>query len=135
MSRKPISEKELIEGITPKTAHADELATTSEKDWGSYSEDTDKAESDFLVQRDDVFNDTQMLKMAERFNKSGSIDRETLMKIKGLTESKTPSENEYRMVLKRIEAIFDAEPGTPEGDELEKLATWVEAYEEEHFPF
>lgn len=135
MSRKPISEKELLKGITPKTAHADELATTSEKDWGSYSEDTDKAESDFLVQRDDVFNDTRMLKMAERFNKSENIDKETLMKIKGLTESKTPSENEYRMVLKRIEAIFDAEPGTPEGDELEKLATWVEAYEEEHFPF
>ncbi|HGO5291547.1 TPA: hypothetical protein ACK210_001191 [Photobacterium damselae subsp. damselae] len=57
------------------------------------------------------------------------------MKIKGLTESKILSENEYRMVLKRIEAIFDAEPDTPEGDELEKLVTWVEAYEEEHFPF
>ncbi|CAH8242223.1 conserved hypothetical protein [Vibrio aestuarianus] len=138
MSRKPLSEKELLEGITPKTAHADELATTNEKDWGSYSEDTDKAESDFLVQRDDVFNDTRMenmLKMAERFNRSGSVDRETLMKVKGLTESEIPSENEYRMVLKRIETIFDAEPGTPEGDELEKLVTWVEAYEEEHFPF
>ncbi|MBY8155765.1 hypothetical protein KW499_18355 [Vibrio fluvialis] len=34
MSRKPISEKELLEGMTPKTAHADELATTSEEDWG-----------------------------------------------------------------------------------------------------
>lgn len=138
MSRKPLSEKELLEGITPKTAHADELATTNEKDWGSYSEDTDKAESDFLVQRDDALNDTRMekmLKMAERFNKSGSVDRETLMKVKGLTESEIPSENEYKMVLKRIETIFDAEPGTPEGDELEKLVTWVEAYEEEHYPF
>ncbi|EJN6960579.1 hypothetical protein [Photobacterium damselae] len=57
------------------------------------------------------------------------------MKIKGLTKSKILSENEYRMVLKRIEVIFDAEPDTPEGDELEKLVTWVEAYEEEHFPF
>ncbi|AWK83213.1 hypothetical protein WAX87_09550 [Photobacterium damselae subsp. damselae] len=73
--------------------------------------------------------------MAERFNKSGSIDKETLIKIKLLTESKTPSENEYKMVLKRIETIFDAEPGTHEGDELEKLEAWVEAYEEKHFPF
>jgi len=38
--------------------------------------------------------------------------------------------------LKRIEFLFDvASPGTPEGNELEKLVTWVEAYEEEHFPF
>ncbi|WP_188008398.1 hypothetical protein [Photobacterium damselae] len=138
MSRKPISEKELLDGITPKTIHADELATTSEKDWGSYSENTDKAESDFLVQRGNTSHDTRMgkmLKMAERFNKNGSIDKETLIRIKVLTESKIPSENEYRMVLKRIETIFDAEPGTPEGDELEKLVTWVEAYEEKHFPF
>ncbi|RDL34248.1 hypothetical protein BC461_04600 [Photobacterium damselae] len=63
------------------------------------------------------------------------MDKETLIKIKLLTESKTPSENEYKMVLKRIETIFDAEPGTPEGDELEKLVSWVEAYEEKHFPF
>lgn len=44
------------------------------------------------------------------------------------------SENEYRMALERIEAIFDAEPGTPEGDELEQLASFVEEYEEEHYP-
>ncbi|MGR5280355.1 hypothetical protein [Photobacterium damselae] len=62
MSRKPISEKELLDGITPKTVHADELATTSEKDWGSYSENTDKAESDCLVQRDNAFHNTRMEK-------------------------------------------------------------------------
>ncbi|EKO3488518.1 hypothetical protein [Vibrio fluvialis] len=97
MSRKPISEKELLEGMTPKTAHADELATTSEEDWGSYSEVSDIAESDFLVQRDDIVNETRMekmLQMPERFNKSGNIDRETLVKTKGFTELKTPSENE-----------------------------------------
>ena len=45
-------------------------------------------------------------------------------------------ESEYKAVIKRIEFLFDvAEPGTPEGDELEKLVIWVEAYEEEHFPF
>lgn len=46
------------------------------------------------------------------------------------------SEANYRAALKRIESLSDvAEPGTREGDELEKLVTWVEAYEEEHFPF
>lgn len=68
MSRKPISEKELLEGMTPKTAHADELATTSEKDWGSYSEVSDIAESDFLVQRDDIVNETRMEKCYKCLN-------------------------------------------------------------------
>jgi hypothetical protein len=31
MSRKPLSEKELLEGITPKTAHADELRLQMKK--------------------------------------------------------------------------------------------------------
>ncbi|MCI9725246.1 hypothetical protein [Vibrio parahaemolyticus] len=53
MSKKRLSEKELIEGMTP---HTDELATTSERDWGSYSENVDKADDDFLIQRDDVFD-------------------------------------------------------------------------------
>ena len=83
MIKKRLSEKELLEGITTDTAHADELATVS---WG-------KLELEF-------------------------------------------SESDYKAAMKRIESLFDvAEPGTPEGDELEKLVTWVEAYEEEHFPF
>ncbi len=45
------------------------------------------------------------------------------------------SESDYRMALERIEAIFDAEPGTPEGNELENLASFVEEYEEKHFSF
>ncbi|WP_439146158.1 hypothetical protein [Vibrio sp.] len=83
MSKKRLSEKELLEGMTPHTAHSDGLATVS---------------------LDEV----------------------------GLE----PSESDYKAVLKRIESLFDmAEPGTPEGDELEKLVTWVEGYEEDHFPF
>ncbi|MFA0056403.1 hypothetical protein [Vibrio echinoideorum] len=83
MSKKRLSEKELLDGITPDTAHADELATVS----------LDELGLEF-------------------------------------------SESEYKAVMKRIESLFDvAEPGTPEGDELEKLVIWVEAYEEEHFPF
>ncbi|MEL7328059.1 MAG: hypothetical protein AAGK13_21850 [Pseudomonadota bacterium] len=83
MSKKRLAEKELLDGITPDTAHADELATVS---W-------DELGLEFL-------------------------------------------ESEYKAVIKRIEFLFDvAEPGTPEGDELEKLVIWVKAYEEEHFPF
>lgn len=83
MSKKRLSEKELLDGITPDTAHADELATAS---W-------DELRLEF-------------------------------------------SESDYKAAMKRIESLFDVvEPGTPEGDELEKLVTWVEAYEEEHFPF
>ncbi|KAA8596504.1 hypothetical protein F0Z19_4719 [Vibrio cyclitrophicus] len=83
MNKKRLSEKELLDGITPDTTHADELATVS---W-------DELGLEF-------------------------------------------SESEYKTAMKRIESLFDvAEPGTPEGDELEKLVIWVEAYEEEHFPF
>jgi HTH-type transcriptional regulator/antitoxin HigA len=42
-------------------------------------------------------------------------------------------EQEYIETLKRIEQIQDAEPGTPEGDELELLALLVENYEEERY--
>ncbi|EKA7351681.1 hypothetical protein OL320_003764 [Vibrio vulnificus] len=45
------------------------------------------------------------------------------------------SESDYNAALKRIESLFDAaEPGTPEGDELERLAALVDEYEEKHFP-
>lgn len=36
--------------------------------------------------------------------------------------------------LARIEQLWDAEPNTPEGDELDVLATLVSAFEEESFP-
>ncbi len=60
MSKKRLSEKDLLAGLTSHTAHSDELATTSEKDWGSYSEDTDKVDSDFLVERHDVFDSSRI---------------------------------------------------------------------------
>ncbi|MEZ9356100.1 hypothetical protein [Vibrio breoganii] len=73
--------------------------------------------------------------MIEHFDKNGSPDDETLKEIKGLAESNVLSESDYRMALKRIEALFDAKPGTTKGDGLEQLASLVEAYEDEHFPF
>ena len=39
------------------------------------------------------------------------------------------TEAEHQAALTRIEAIFSAKPGTPEGDELELLATLVDLYE------
>lgn len=82
MSKKRLSEKKLVEGMTPYTAHVDELAAVTLDELGL-----------------------------------------------------EPSESDYKAALKRIESLFDAaEPGTPEGDELERLAALVEEYEEKHFP-
>ncbi|HZO87717.1 MAG TPA: helix-turn-helix domain-containing protein [Chthonomonadaceae bacterium] len=44
------------------------------------------------------------------------------------------TEAEYEQVLKEIEALFEAQPDTPEGDRLEVLTTLVEAYERKHYP-
>lgn len=43
------------------------------------------------------------------------------------------TESDYHAALKEIERLFDAAPGTQEGDRLEVLTTLVEAYEEKHF--
>ena len=43
------------------------------------------------------------------------------------------TEAEYNAALKRLEVIQDAQPGTPEGDELELLALLIENYEEKHY--
>lgn len=44
------------------------------------------------------------------------------------------NESVYEAALDRINALMDAEPGTPEGDELELLATLVELYENKVHP-
>jgi HTH-type transcriptional regulator / antitoxin HigA len=44
------------------------------------------------------------------------------------------TEEEYDRALQRIDALMDAEPGTPDGDELDLLATLVELYEEQAYP-
>lgn len=41
---------------------------------------------------------------------------------------------DYEAALERIDALMEAEADTPEGDELDVLATLVEAYEEKAFP-
>ena len=44
------------------------------------------------------------------------------------------SEQDYERTLRRIEALMEAAPNTPDGDELDVLVTLVEAYEDKHFP-
>lgn len=41
---------------------------------------------------------------------------------------------DYKNALQRIDDLMDAEAGTAQGDELDILATLVEAFEREHFP-
>ena len=41
---------------------------------------------------------------------------------------------DYDAALAEIDRLMDAEPGTPEGDRLDILATLVEAYEARHHP-
>jgi HTH-type transcriptional regulator / antitoxin HigA len=46
----------------------------------------------------------------------------------------TRSEVDYRVALTEIERLWDAEPGTPEGDHAEILSILIEAYEAKHDP-
>lgn len=44
------------------------------------------------------------------------------------------TESSYNLSLQRLEILFDAKPGTPEGDELEILSILIDEYEQSHFP-
>ena len=44
------------------------------------------------------------------------------------------SDEDHAEALAEIERLWGAEPGTPEGDRLDVLATLVEAYEERRWP-
>ena len=44
------------------------------------------------------------------------------------------TEADYKAALARADEIFDAKPGTSEGDELELLITLIEHYEDIAFP-
>lgn len=52
----------------------------------------------------------------------------------GMSIKVIKTEKEYEDVLARLELIFDAVPGTDEGDEVESLSILVEKYENEHYP-
>ena len=42
---------------------------------------------------------------------------------------------DYRAALKEVERLWEAEPGTPEGDRVDVLTTLIEAYEARHVDF
>lgn len=44
------------------------------------------------------------------------------------------NQTDYEEALQEIEALFDAEPNTPEYDRLDILSTLVDAYERVNFP-
>ena len=44
------------------------------------------------------------------------------------------TEKGYERALARINDLMDADPDTPEGDELELLVSLVELYEEANYP-
>src|SRR5580704_8274989 len=44
------------------------------------------------------------------------------------------SEPDYERALRRVEALWDSREGSAESDELDVLATLIEAYEREHYP-
>lgn len=44
------------------------------------------------------------------------------------------NEADYALAIKRLDQIFDAPIGSPEGDELEILSILIDRYENEHFP-
>jgi len=44
------------------------------------------------------------------------------------------SDDDLHAAFKRLEVIFQAEPGTPEADEMEVLVTLIEVYENKHYP-
>lgn len=44
------------------------------------------------------------------------------------------SEQDYQESIERLETLFDAKKGSPEGDELEILGILIDQYEKEQFP-
>jgi len=41
---------------------------------------------------------------------------------------------DYRKALKQAERLWDADPGTPDGDLVDVLVTLIQAYEARHYP-
>jgi HTH-type transcriptional regulator/antitoxin HigA len=44
------------------------------------------------------------------------------------------NQRDYERALRRVESLWKSPEGSPEGDELDVLATLLEAYEREHYP-
>jgi len=80
-------------------------------------------------------NDPKLLKFGKKTNigthkEYAYIDADVIQVIK----KRIKNEKDHTLALSRIEQLMDAEPGTPEFDELALPSTLVEIYEDEHFP-
>jgi len=42
--------------------------------------------------------------------------------------------DEYSAALRAVEALMSAAAGSPEGERLDALVSWIEAYERQHVP-
>jgi HTH-type transcriptional regulator/antitoxin HigA len=51
-----------------------------------------------------------------------------------MTVKEIRNKAEYKAALKRMEELWGASPGSPQGEELNLWAILVEKYEDEHFP-
>ncbi|WP_114786274.1 hypothetical protein [Vibrio tetraodonis] len=58
MSKKKLTEKELLEGITPYNAHTDLIAKSETKlDWVSFADGVERVTDDFMADRNEVFGE------------------------------------------------------------------------------
>jgi len=57
-----------------------------------------------------------------------------LRKYRNMKMKPIRTEEDYGIALARLEKIFDSDPGTKDGDELEILALLIEDYENKHYP-
>ncbi|CAH8242221.1 conserved hypothetical protein [Vibrio aestuarianus] len=56
MSKKKLTEKVLLEGMTPYNPHSDLLAKTETKpDWMSFADEVERVTDDFMANRNEVF--------------------------------------------------------------------------------
>lgn len=56
------------------------------------------------------------------------------LQFKAMTLRPIKTKKDYQNALLRLERIFDAKPGTAEGDELEILGILIDTYEKIHYP-
>jgi len=56
------------------------------------------------------------------------------LKYKPMTLRPIKTKKDYQNSLVRLEKIFDAKPGSADGDELEVLGILIDTYEKTHYP-
>jgi HTH-type transcriptional regulator/antitoxin HigA len=61
------------------------------------------------------------------------VVRGQLCVVKKMEIQPIKKEKDYHATIREIESLFQAAPGTPEGDRLDVLTTLVEAYEVSNF--